>query len=103
MLPTTTHLQNLSLAHLCEGETSGRDLRACLTESGAVLSAPAFYQLMSRLEDSKLVEGWYELVSVNGKRVRERRYRITGAGRYAYQTTLQFYLSTSQFPGTSTA
>ena len=53
---------------------------------------PAFYQMMSRLEDSKLVKGWYESKEIDGKKVRERTYEITGHGVTCWNATRDFYI-----------
>lgn len=78
-----THLQMVVLGDLVNGERSGIDLRQRLSDEGFRKSAPAFYQLMARLEDAKWVEGWYEKKDVDGQVIRERRYHITGNGRVA--------------------
>ena len=80
-LPDITHLQFLVLEALDQDEQAGRDLRAMLADHGVRNSAPAFYQMMARLEQGSLVEGWYAQTVVNGQHLKERRYRIAGAGR----------------------
>lgn len=70
---TTTHVAILRL--LAPGERSGRELRRLLAEEGVKLSAPAFYQVMSRMEDEGLVTGWYAERVVEGVVIRERWYR----------------------------
>jgi hypothetical protein len=54
-------------------------------------SAPAFYQMMSRLERDRLVEGWYESIVAGDQSVKERRYRITAPGAKAWARTREFY------------
>ena len=90
-LPVLTHLQFLVMDCLGAQELNGRQLRERLTQEGTDLSGPAFYQMMSRLEDSKLVEGWYTEKVVEGQRLRERHYRLTGEGIKACNATLRFY------------
>lgn len=90
-LPDLTHLQFLILVKLLDGEQSGLDLRSALAERGEPKSGPAFYQLMSRLEEAKYVKGRYERKTVAGHPVKERRYVITGAGVQALEGVREFY------------
>jgi DNA-binding PadR family transcriptional regulator len=91
-LPGITHLQVLVLDAVSEAEQNGRDLRDRLAAHGVKNSAPAFYQMMGRLEEADLVEGWYEQRLVAGQNVKERRYRITKRGQRALAETRAFYL-----------
>jgi DNA-binding PadR family transcriptional regulator len=91
-LPDITHLQFLVLEALVEQEHAGRELRALLASFGLKNSAPAFYQMMGRLEESGLVEGWYDQKLVAGQNIKERRYRVTRAGTRAIGETRAFYL-----------
>lgn len=93
LLPPVTHLQFLILEALSDGEQAGRDLRALLLTFGVRNSAPAFYQMMARLEGGGLVEGWYDQKLVGGQNVKERRYRITPSGTQSVASTREFYLS----------
>jgi DNA-binding PadR family transcriptional regulator len=95
-IPETTHLQFLLMSILSGSEMSGRELRARLGEEGVRKSAPAFYQLMARLEDQKLVEGWYVPKEVEGQRIRERHYKLLGAGALALDRTREFYRARSE-------
>lgn len=92
-LPPVTHLQFLVLEALAEAEQAGRDLRDLLAGYGVRNSAPAFYQMMARLEASALVEGWYNQKLVSGQNVKERRYRLTRAGERSVETTRNFYVA----------
>jgi|SRR5579864_6757181 len=92
-LPAVTHLQVLVLEAVKDGVASGRDLRDGLAGHGVRSSAPAFYQMMGRLEEAGLVEGWYEQRLVAGQNIKERRYRISRRGRRALEETRAFYLS----------
>jgi hypothetical protein len=91
-LPSVTHLQFLVLDALSGGEQAGRDLRALLAAHGVRNSAPAFYQMMARLEDAAMVEGWYDQKVVGGQLLKERHYRIARAGSRALAETRSFYL-----------
>jgi DNA-binding PadR family transcriptional regulator len=91
-LPDITHLQFLLLTALLEGERSGRELRECLAKEGQRKSAPAFYQVMARLEDARFVEGWYEQKLIDGQAFKERRYKLTGPGLRAWEEVRDFYL-----------
>ncbi len=90
-LPPLTHLQFLILGVVRAGETPGRVVREALMEYGVRRTAPAFYQVMSRLEKARLLEGSYEQVVVGDQAVTERRYRITKLGVTQWEATRQFY------------
>jgi DNA-binding PadR family transcriptional regulator len=90
-LPDLTHLQCLIIENLGANKLTGRELRARLTSAGAKKSGPAFYQLMSRLEEANLVEGHYTQKIVDGQIIKERVYRVTGQGQKALAATVNFY------------
>jgi DNA-binding PadR family transcriptional regulator len=91
-LPALTHLQFLILSVLLHApHEPGRVVRDTLATFGVRRTAPAFYQLMARLERDGLVEGWYEQITVGDQAVTERRYRITRAGAARWEDTRQFY------------
>lgn len=90
-LPPLSSLQFLVLDALGAVERSGREVRERLAEVGQRKSLPSFYQLMSRLEDAAFVSGSYRPLDIDGQIVKERWYKITGAGLTAYNTTRQFY------------
>ena len=91
-LPRITHLQFSVLTRLHDAERPGRDLRRHLAELGMRRSGPAFYQLMSRLEDADLVAGHYDQKIVDGQIIKERFYSITEEGLAAWQATRDFYV-----------
>jgi DNA-binding PadR family transcriptional regulator len=97
-LPALTHLQYLVLGVLRSEDHPGRVVRHALATYGVKRSAPAFYQLMSRLEKAKLVEGWYEQVVVRDQAVTERRYRITREGARQWARAHRFYQELAQLP-----
>lgn len=88
-----SHLQFAVIGLLRDGERTGRSIRLALAEEGIDKSGPAFYQLMSRLEEAGLVEGWYDDRLIRDLAVKERHYRLTNGGREAWDQTLDFYLS----------
>lgn len=90
-LPEVTHLQFLVLGVLRSQEQSGRAVRDILATYGVRRSAPAFYQLMSRMESAGHVEGRYEQIVVGDQAVTERRYRITAAGQRTWARAHEFY------------
>ena len=90
-LPALTHLQFLVLGVLRHEEQPGRVLRQALAAYGVRRTAPAFYQLMSRLESAGLVAGRYEQVRVGDQAVTERRYRITAEGNRMWARAQDFY------------
>jgi DNA-binding PadR family transcriptional regulator len=90
-LPALTHLQFLVLGVLRQEELAGRVVRQALVSYGVRRTAPAFYQLMSRLESAGLVAGRYEQVIVGDQAVTERRYRITAEGNRMWVRAQDFY------------
>src|ERR1043166_1524861 len=90
-LPRLTHLGFLVLGILLSGEQSGRASRRALEVYGIRRSAPAFYQMMARLERDGMVEGWYEQVIVGDQAVTERRYRATAACSRTWEQSYAFY------------
>jgi DNA-binding PadR family transcriptional regulator len=90
-LPGLTHLQFLVLGVLLSGQQSGRVIRQAIERYGIRRSAPAFYQMMARLERDRMVEGWYEQVKVGDQSVTERRYRPTAAGSRMWERAYAFY------------
>jgi DNA-binding PadR family transcriptional regulator len=92
-LPAITHLQFLVLGLLREQAQAGRDIRSELQRHGVRRTAPAFYQMMARLEDAGLVEGWYDQKIVEGQLIKERHYRLRPAGARAWAATRDFYLA----------
>lgn len=97
-IPELTHLQLFVLGVLCsQSEVSGKDIRKELAQRGCKKSAPAFYQLMSRLEDGRLVEGRYNSVQKGNMIVRERTYRVTGEGRRAVSKSIEFAATLNAF------
>jgi DNA-binding PadR family transcriptional regulator len=90
-LPALTHLQFLVLGVLRHEEKPGRVVRQALAAYGVRRTAPAFYQLMSRLESAGLVTGRYEQVIVGDQAVTERRYRITAEGHRMWAQAQDFY------------
>jgi DNA-binding PadR family transcriptional regulator len=93
-IPEATHLQLFVLAALLDGDRSGRDLRDLLAEEDEHRSGPAFYQMMARMEDAGLVEGWYDSKVIDGQHIKERHYRITASGATTFESARQFYLET---------
>lgn len=93
-LPVITHLQFLVLGMLLAEPRVGRDIRRELARHGVRRTAPAFYQMMARLEDASLVDGWYDQRVVDGQLIKERHYRLRPAGLRAWNATRDFYLGT---------
>jgi len=90
MAQELTYLQFLVLSHLLGEEHSGRELRKKVDDYKQ-LSLASFYQLMARLEDAKMVEGWYTSKSVDGVPVKERHYKIIAGGTKAWNATRRLY------------
>ena len=91
VLPEITRLQFLVLRSLHGGEQAGLTIRRMLADHGIRRSGPAFYQMMSRLEESGLVRGRYRQKVTAGQTVTERRYQSTKAGSAAWEETCEFY------------
>jgi DNA-binding PadR family transcriptional regulator len=92
-LPSITHLQFLVLGLLLREERPGRRIRRDLAGRGIRHSTPAFYQMMSRLEEAGLVRGWYHQKVVDGQIIKERHYKLTASGAAAWTATRDFYLA----------
>jgi DNA-binding PadR family transcriptional regulator len=90
-VPSLTHLQFLVLGRLREGSATGRQVRDRLAQYSVRFFFAAFYQLMARMEDAGVVEGWYEQEVVEGQTIRQRHYKITAQGRTACDRSSKFY------------
>lgn len=101
-LPNLSHLQFQILDCMASKEITGRDLRAALKEKGIKKSGPAFYQLMSRLEDSDFVKKRIEPKNVEGHEIKESLYKISGLGVEARYAAYQSYAdsNTAKLGGT---
>ena len=53
---------------------------------------------MARLERARLVEGWYEQITVGDQAVTERRYRITPDGSTLVGAAQRFYDELARLP-----
>ena len=93
-VPDITHLQYLVLSELQHGPRLGRRVRRRLAQHGVRRSAPAFYQMMARLEDAGLVDGDYDQKIIDAQIIKERRYTLTPAGEAAWKKTRDFYVET---------
>jgi hypothetical protein len=94
-LPPLTQLQFLVVSRLVGGSVPGRDLREHLKSEAIRQSGPAFYQMMSVLEDGGFVSGWYEQQIIDGQIIRERHYKLLANGKTAWQKTRDFYARVS--------
>ena len=92
-LPSVTHLQFLVLGLLRGGEQAGREIRDVLVRYGVKSTTAAFYQMMARLERDRLVEGWYEQITIGDQAVTERRYRLRSSGERLWREARAFYTS----------
>ena len=90
-LPEITHLQFLVMSVLRAGEQPGRVVRRALADHGARRTAAAFYQLMARLEEDRLVAGMYAPIVAGDQTVTERRYRMTAEGAKVWAAARAFY------------
>ena len=90
-LPELSHLQFAVLGLMLQQPRSGSEVRDALKQFRVRQSGPAFYQMMSRMEKTGLVEGWYERQMVEGQAIKERHYRITAEGKRAWRESRRFY------------
>jgi len=96
-LPELTNLQFLIIETIGAKKMRGAELRELLKNNHNVhKTGPAFYQLMARLEEAKLVEGWYDTQVIDGQLIKQKCYRVTGHGEESRRATLRFY---QQFGG----
>jgi DNA-binding PadR family transcriptional regulator len=89
--PALSHLQFAVLDAIGAREIKGREVRQALAKEGIRHSAPAFYQLMSRLEEAGFVTGSNEVTVEDGLTITERSYRLTGKGETAFRNVATFY------------
>ncbi len=87
------HLQFAILSTLRGKSLAGREIREELRALGIPKAGPAFYRLMSRLEDAGYVEGWYEQEIVDSQIFREKAYKIRAAGIRAWDRTRAFHVA----------
>ena len=86
------HLQFAVLGVLASKPRPGREIRAELEQLGVKKAGPTFYRLMSRMEEARLVEGWYEQDVVDGQIFRERFYRALPEGATGWERTRAFHV-----------
>lgn len=96
-VPDITHLQFLIIEILGGLDRPGREIRKKLAAEKVNKSGPAFYQLMARMEEAKLVKGEYRKIDIDGQAVQERWYKVTGAGLKARERTRDFYAERAAF------
>lgn len=90
-VPELSPLQYLALGILMRGALSGRELRDGVRAFGVRRTRAAFYQFMARLERDGLVSGRYQKGLSGARKVTERRYAITDAGRAAWSRARAFH------------
>ncbi len=95
-LPQLSPLQFAVIKALGKGRVSGRDLRMSLAKLGILKSTPAFYQLMSRLEEARFVFGENESKAIDGQTIKERFYRVTPSGEEAVAEIVKFFNKSSK-------
>lgn len=96
-IPVLPPLQFLVAFELMNGNQSGANLRKSLAKQGFKISLSAFYQLMSRLEESKFVKGEYLLKVEEAQTIKERQYELTPNGIAQVCLTQTFYARVKQF------
>ena len=93
-VPAVTHLQFLVLSMLRFSPRLGRQIRHQLAKHGVRRSAPAFYQMMARLEADGLAAGEYDQKIVDGQIIKERCYTLTPTGETALKAVRDFSADT---------
>jgi DNA-binding PadR family transcriptional regulator len=93
-VPRLSHLQFLVIGIVRDREMAGREIRAHLRDRfGVRRSGPAFYQLVSRLEDAGWLDGSYHQEVVEGQLIRERHYAVTAEGGRVWRASRDFYVN----------
>jgi len=98
-IPDLTHLQALVIQLLVDADRRGRDLRDDLRREGVKMSGPAFYELMARIEERKLVAGRYVVKVVDGHTIKERWYHMEKRGLKALARCATFMPGHDAFSG----
>ena len=83
-------LQFLILGILLDRDCPGRTVRDRLAEFGEGKTGPAFYRLMSRMEDAGVIVGRYDHEVVAGQMIRQRIYRVSAEGRRKWDAQRAF-------------
>ena len=65
---------------LLEAHWHGREIQGWEIKKATRRSGPTVYGVIDRLEDAKLIEGYWEDQDSSDKGPRRRYYRLTGAG-----------------------
>jgi DNA-binding PadR family transcriptional regulator len=73
--PTLDVLEVLVKAH-----RDGRDVHGWEIKKATGRAGPTIYGVIDRLEDAKLVEGYWEAQTPEGSGPRRRYYQLTGSG-----------------------
>lgn len=99
-LPKLTALQ-FAVIDCLQGRTlKGRELRdMLLSEKGIKREGPAFYMVMSRMEEAGLICSETTGVVITGKTYHEKSYWVSGDGRSAYDETRSFFEGSSDWEG----
>ncbi|MEQ9504462.1 MAG: helix-turn-helix transcriptional regulator [Deltaproteobacteria bacterium] len=92
-MPALTALQYLVLRALISGELGAKDLKEVLRDNDVKKSSPAFYQLMTRLEEKGYIDAWWD---EEADHHRTRKYRITGEGQRSVHQTEAFYTAVNR-------
>lgn len=86
-----TALQFAVMSFMGSRACKGVEVREMLKREGFMQTGPAFYQMMARLEEAKMVEGWYTQEIIDGQIIKERNYRLLPSGNSAVSETQEFY------------
>ena len=90
-IPKISHLEYLVINIIGLDERSGTYVREALIKENWSKTPASFYQLMKRMEVSKLIEGRYESKIIKKQTITIRKYKITQLGQDEWINTLGFY------------
>ena len=74
-------------------EVRGKEIRDHLKKlkiSKISKSGPAFYQLMSRMEEAGLVSSKFDQRIIDGQIIKEKKYKIKAKGARSLESTIDF-------------
>lgn len=82
--PEVTGLEAAILRIISGGERSANEIRKHLRDGDVSKTRADFYELMGRMEEDSLIDGFYVDLDIGLSKSKERRYRITSMGKRAY-------------------
>ena len=80
-IPRASHTQFLVLNALLDGEKWGREVRAALRAENYASTHASFYEMIDRMEQSGVIESWFEERDVEGQKFNEKSLPFDGKRR----------------------